>query len=165
MRDGYEFRCGDGIEAAAGMSDRSVDLLLTDPPYGISRRYVCESQIQRRPRADGTDFIMPRGYFGDWDDVNPHEWASVVIPKVRGWALTFCSQAQVGTYCDIFVDHCLVAVGTLVWHKTNPVPFNHKYKPDNAWEAAVVGKRPGTAFNGNSRMVHNLFVCKSPSSQ
>lgn len=162
--DGYGFHCGDGIEAAVVMPDRSIDLLLTDPPYGISSRYTCESQVPRRLRKDGTDFIMPRGYFGDWDEaVDPHEWTAVVLPKVAGWAVTFCAQAQIGTYCDIFTDFGLVAVGPMVWQKTNPVPFNHKYKPVNAWEAVVVGKRPGTPFNGE--MVHNVFVCKSPSPQ
>ena len=162
--DGYEFRCGDGIKAAAAMPDRSIDLLLTDPPYGISSRYTCEGQVPRRLRKDGSDFIMPRGYFGEWDEaVDPHQWTAVVLPKVAGWAVTFCAQAQIGTYCDIFTDNGLVAVGPMVWQKTNPVPFNHKYKPVNAWEAVVVGKRPSTPFNGE--MVHNVFVCKSPSPQ
>lgn len=60
--DGWELHLGDGIEAAARLADRSVDLLLTDPPYGISRRYTCENQIPRRLRRDGSDFIMPRGF-------------------------------------------------------------------------------------------------------
>ena len=51
----------------------------------------------------------------------------------------------------------------MVWQKTNPVPFNHQHKPINAWEALVVGKRSGTAFNG--RLVHNVFLSKSPSPQ
>ena len=77
--------------------------------------------------------------------------------------MTFCAQAQIGEYCQILQDHKFVAVGTIVWQKTNPVPFNHKYKPVNAWEALVVGKRPGTKFNG--KMVHNVFLYKSPSPQ
>ncbi|WP_419840313.1 DNA-methyltransferase [Candidatus Poriferisodalis sp.] len=162
--DWYAFHCGDGIEAAAAMPDRSIDLLLTDPPYGISKRYTCETQVPRRLRNDGSDFIMPKGHFGDWDEaIDPHAWTSVVLPKVAGWAVTFCAQAQIGTYCDIFTEHGLVAVGPMVWQKTNPVPFNHKYKPVNAWEAVVVGKRPSTPFNGE--MVHNVFVHKSPSPQ
>ena len=162
--DGWALRLGDGIVGASALPDGSVDLLLTDPPYGISRRYICEGQIPRRLRRDGSDFIMPRGHFGDWDAaVDPQAWTDVVLPKVRGWAVTFCAQAQIGTYCDLFTAAGFVAVGPMVWQKTNPVPFNHQHKPINAWEAIVVGKRPSTPFNG--RCVHNVFVHKSPSPQ
>jgi len=160
----FEFRLGDGIKEAALIPDKSIDLVLTDPPYGISKAYICESQVSRRLRKDGTDFIMPRGNFGEWDsEVSPATWTQTILPKVRGWFVTFCAQAQIGEYCEILLQHKFVAVGTLVWQKTNPVPFNHKYKPINAWEALVVGKRPGTKFNG--RVVHNVFLCKSPSPQ
>ena len=141
-----------------------MDLLLTDPPYGISNPYTCESQIPRRIRKDGSDFIMPRGEFGEWDyGFSPTSWTDVVLPKVRGWAVIFCAQSQIKEYSDILQRHKFNAVGTLVWHKTNPVPFNHKFKPINAWEAAVIGKRPGTKFNGKT--VHNVFTYKSPSPQ
>ena len=160
----FDFRFGDGIEGAGQLPDKSVDLVLTDPPYGISKEYTCERQVSRRLRKDGTDFIMPKGNFGEWDGpVSPRDWTQVVLPKVRGWFVTFCAQAQIGEYCQILEEHKFVAVGTLVWQKTNPVPFNHKYKPVNAWEALVVGKRPGTKFNG--KMVHNVFLYKSPSPQ
>lgn len=160
----YEFRLGDGIAGAQLIHDYSIDLLLTDPPYGISKEYTCERQVPRRLRKNGTDFIMPRGNFGEWDaPIAPEVWTEKVLPKVRGWFVTFCAQAQIGEYCGILERNKFVAVGTLVWQKTNPVPFNHKYKPINAWEAVVIGKRPGTKFNGH--VVHNVFVCKSPSPQ
>ncbi len=160
----YEFRLGDGIDGAGQLSDKSIDLVLTDPPYGISKGYTCETQVPRRLRKDGTDFIMPKGNFGDWDKpISPCEWTEMVLPKVRGWFVTFCAQAQIGEYCEILQDHKFVAVGTLVWQKTNPVPFNHRYKPINAWEALVIGKRSGTKFNGH--VVHNVFIHKSPSPQ
>lgn len=159
---GYQFARGDGVQAAGRLEDGAIDLLLTDPPYGISKSYICEQQIPRRLRKDGRDFIMPKGNFGYWDSaVVPEQWLQVVLPKVGGWAVIFCGQAQIGEYQQCLRDHQFSAVGAMVWQKTNPVPFNAKFKPVNAWEAIVVGKRPGTKFNGN--VVHNVFVCKSPS--
>ncbi len=163
--DNYEFHFDDGITAIEKMDDASIDLLLTDPPYSISKPYICESQIPRRLRKSGGDFIMPKGNFGDWDNnfPSPDEWTERVLPKVGGWAVIFCAHAQIGDYCRILEQQKFVAVGPMVWHKTNPVPFNHKYKPISAWEAIVVGKRSGTKFNGHA--VHNVFTCKSPSPQ
>ncbi len=160
----HRFCHGDGISGAAKLDNRSVDLLLTDPPYSISNPYICEGQVPRRLRKDGRDFIMPKGHFGEWDyEFSPEEWTTVVLPKVKGWAVIFCAQEQIGEYSQILRSHKFVAVGTLVWQKTNPVPFNHTHKPINAWEALVIGKRPGTKFNAS--LVHNVFVHKSPSPQ
>jgi len=154
----------DGISASALLQDKSVDLLLTDPPYSISNAYTCQQQIPRRLRSNGSDFIMPKGDFGEWDhNFNPQVWTEIVLPKVSGWAVIFCAQAQIAEYSDIFERHKFNAIGTIVWHKTNPVPFNHKFKPVNAWEAGVIAKRPGTKFHGQS--VHNVFKYKSPSPQ
>ncbi len=165
IQGNYEFHFADGIFSVASMRDYSIDLLLTDPPYGISKSYVCEKQIPRRLRSNGTDFIMPKGNFGNWDQtcMSPSEWTGYVLPKVSGWAVIFCAHAQIGEYCRILEEDKFVAITPMVWHKTNPVPFNHKFKPVNAWEAIVAGKRPGTKFNG--RTVHNVFTHKSPSPQ
>ncbi len=155
---------GDGIEASERLDNHAVDLLLTDPPYAISKAYTCQKQIPRRLRKDGSDFIMPKGDFGEWDrSFDPQAWANVVLPKVRGWAVIFCSHTQIAEYSSLLHAHGFNAVGTIVWHKTNPVPFNHRFKPVNAWEAGVVGKRPGTKFYGHA--VHNVFTYKSPSPQ
>ncbi len=98
----YKFRLGDGIECSKLLIDGGMDLLLTDPPYGISNSYTCENQVPRRLRKNGADFIMPKGNFGDWDNgIEPKEWTDVVLPKVRGWAVIFCAQAQIGEYSDI----------------------------------------------------------------
>ncbi len=155
---------GDGIGASGKLENQSIDLLLTDPPYAISNAYTCQRQIPRRLRKNGSDFIMPKGDFGEWDrGFDPRSWANVVLPKVKGWAVIFCSHTQIAEYSVLLREQGFNAIGTIVWHKTNPVPFNHRFKPINAWEAGVVGKRPGTKFYGHA--VHNVFTYKSPSPQ
>lgn len=156
------FYWGDGIAEVGKMDNRSVDLLLTDPPYKISKSYRCENEVPNRLRKNGKDFPMPKGHFGKWDTdfPSPAEWTKVVLPKVRGWAVIFCAHAQIGEYCQIMKNHRFIAISPMVWHKTNPVPFNHKTKPLNAWEAIVAGKRPSTTFNGHA--VHSVFTHKSP---
>ena len=105
---------GDGIAGADLLEDLSIDLLLTDPPYGISSAYTCEKQIPRRMRKDGSDFIMPKGDFGNWDhDIDPHQWTAKVIPKVKGWAVIFCSHTQIKDYSEILQSHSSL-------NKTNP---------------------------------------------
>lgn len=161
---GHSLARADCLPECRKIKDGSVDLLLTDPPYGISNQYASERQIPRRVRAGGGDFIMPKGDFGHWDrNFSPRGWTDAILPKIGGWAVIFCAHVQIGEYTEILERHGFVAVGALVWHKTNPVPFNHRFKPLNAWETAVYGKRPGTKFNGKS--VHNVFTYKSPSPQ
>ena len=73
----YGLFLGDGIAGSKTLKDMSIDLLLTDPPYGISNPYTCEKQVPRRRRKDGTDFIMPKGEFGSWDHgFNPETWTN-----------------------------------------------------------------------------------------
>ena len=118
----YGLFYGDGIQGTAKLHEKSVDLLLTDPPYSISSAYTCEKQIPRRLRANGGDFIMPKGDFGAWDkDFSPKAWTDVVLPKIRGWAVVFCAQAQIGDYVEILRSHGFNAVGTIVC--TRPTPF------------------------------------------
>lgn len=64
----HDFRLGDGIRGAGVLEDLSVDLLLTDPPYGISAPYTCEKQVPRRIRRVYTDKVTAYKGIG-----RPHE--------------------------------------------------------------------------------------------
>lgn len=153
---------GDCMEVMKNeLANMQFDMLLSDPPYNISKSYICEKQISYRSRRGGGKFIMPKGNFGEWDHGFSKKWASLILPRIKNWVLFFCDQKEIGTYCNMLVEQKFVGVGSIVWHKTNPVPFNHKFKLLNAWEGGVVAKRPSKKFYGKS--VHNVFTYKSPS--
>ena len=130
----YGLHHANGIVGGGRLDDRSVDLLLADPPK--SGRGVPDME----------------------------EWTGIILPKVRGWCVIFCDQRQIGQYNAILKRHGFNAVGPIVWYRTDSLSAGGRQRLLDMWEAAVVGKRPGTKFNG--RAVHNVFECGSvPSGQ
>ncbi|PIR40210.1 MAG: hypothetical protein COV33_00980 [Candidatus Zambryskibacteria bacterium CG10_big_fil_rev_8_21_14_0_10_34_34] len=132
--------------------DNSVDLLLTDPPYGISRTLNCDGQRLGTTAKLSFDF-------GKWDEFN-HEWFEEALKKVRGWAITFCAKKDIGNLWNILEKNGFIAIDVLVWQKPDPVPLNGKSKFLNAWEAAVMGKRGGAHWGGYC--THNIIKYQAP---
>ena len=132
--------------------DGSVDLLITDPPYGISQTLNCKGQ--RLGTTAKLDFD-----FGEWDE-SSLDWCPIALKKTTGWAVIFCSKRNIGKYWDIMEKMKFIAIDALVWQKPDPVPLNGKTKFLNAWEAAIIGKRSGGYFGGYC--THNIFKYQAP---
>jgi DNA modification methylase len=141
--------CLDGFKK---IPDKSIGLIITDPPYGISRDLNCKNQ--RLGTTAKLNFN-----FGDWDQFNK-KWFDVAIKKTHGWIITFCAKKDIGFYWDILEKNDFKAIDAMVWQKPDPVPLNAKSKFLNAWEAMVVGKRAGAHFN--SKYQHNIFKYQAP---
>ena len=132
--------------------DGSVNLLIADPPYGISQTLNCKGQ--RLGTTAKLDFD-----FGEWDE-SSLDWCPIALKKTKGWAVIFCSKRNIGKYWDIMEKMKFIAIDALVWQKPDPVPLNGKTKFLNAWEAAVIGKRSGGHFGGYC--THNIFKYQAP---
>ncbi|MFA6919239.1 MAG: site-specific DNA-methyltransferase [Patescibacteria group bacterium] len=129
-----------------------VDLILTDPPYGISRELNCKN------KRLGTTAKLNFN-FGEWDKFNK-EWFDIAIKKTRGWIISFCAKKDIGFYWEILEKNDFKAIDVIVWQKPDPIPLNGKTKMLNAWEAAIIGKKAGADFNG--RCQHNIFKYQAP---
>jgi site-specific DNA-methyltransferase (adenine-specific) len=143
------------IDCVKGMEmipDGSVDLIITDPPYGISKELNCKGQ--RLGTTAKLNFN-----FGEWDKFNL-EWFEIAVKKTRGWMMTFCAKKDVGYFIERLERDGFVAVDVIVWQKPDPVPLNAKSRFLNAWEAIVVGKRPGTHWGSNYE--HNIIKVQAP---
>jgi len=144
--------CGDAVKELNKLPDNSVDLVLTDPPYGISKNLNCKNQ--RLGTTAKLNFN-----FGEWDKFND-EWLNLAIGKTKGWFISFCAKKDIGIFWDALEKNGFIAVDALVWQKPDPVPFNAKTRFLNAWEIAIIGKRPGATWN--STYQHNILKYQAP---
>jgi len=108
----------DCIKGMKNIPDNSVDLILADPPYGISR------EINTKGKRIGTSGILDFN-FGKWDVFN-EEWIDLAIKKTRGWFISFCAKKDIGLFWDKLEKNKMVAIDSLVWIKPDPLPFNAK---------------------------------------
>ena len=143
---------GDCLEEMKKMPDMSVDLILTDPPYGISRQLNCKNQRLGTTAKLNFDF-------GEWDKFNI-EWFNEAVKKTRGWIITFCAKKDIGKYWEILEKEGFIAIDTVAWVKPDPLPLNAKSRFLNAWEAIVVGKRGGAHWGSN--YLHNVLKYQAP---
>lgn len=145
-------RLMDCVEGMKKLPNNSIDLILTDPPYGISRELNCKNQ--RLGTTAKLNFN-----FGEWDKFNK-DWFDVAINKTKGWIISFCAKKDIGFYWDILEKNNFKAVDVIVWQKPDPIPLNGKSKMLNAWEAAIIGKKAGAHFSGKCQ--HNIFKYQAP---
>lgn len=145
-------QCIDCTNGLKSLPDNSIDLLLTDPPYGISRKLNCKGK--RLGTTAKLDFE-----FGEWDILNK-KWLEVALPKIKGWFISFCAKKDLGVYWKILEKNKFIAINALVWQKPDPLPLNAKTRFLNAWEVAVMGKKPGAIWN--SKYEHNILKYQAP---
>ncbi|MBI2035734.1 MAG: transcriptional repressor LexA [Candidatus Liptonbacteria bacterium] len=143
---------GDAVEGLKKLPDDSIDLVVTDPPYGISRELNCKGQ--RLGTTAKLNFN-----FGEWDTFNK-DWFEIALKKTRGWMMTFCAKKDVGFFIDGLEKNGFIAIDVLVWQKPDPIPLNAKSRFLNAWEAVVIGKKPGAIWN--SKYEHNIIKVQAP---
>lgn len=124
---------GDSLQLLKTFSDKSVDLVLTDIPYGEVNRKSNGLRDLDRGVADVVDFSIS-------------ELIDELTRVTKGSIYIFCGTEQVSE-----IRKCLVAKGLstrlLIWEKSNPSPMNG----DKIWlsgiECCVYGKFSGATFN------------------
>jgi len=110
--------CGDCLEILREFPKESIDLILTDPPYGISKEHNFDSMKDRKNKRTGT-------FFGDWDVFNIKNWEIIVNPtKKSSSIISFMSFEQYKNFTET-IEKCNFEIkDRLIWEKTNPFPKN-----------------------------------------
>lgn len=128
---------GDCLAVLPTLEAESVDLVLTDPPYG------CPPTNDWSPEGPNGTIARPLGEVS-WDTV---DWSWLEhIPRVlsgSGTVISFCRVQDVGTAQERLCAVGIPPRGVLLWLKTNPVPKGAGKVYASAFEAMVWGARSG----------------------
>ena len=121
----------------------SVDLMLTDPPYSISRKTGFKSLGKHSVKRFAVSMD-----FGEWDhaeiDLNALATKSFRVLRNGGTAIIFYDLWKIERLRCALELAGFTMIRLIVWEKTNPVPLNSKRTYlSNSREIAVVGVKGG----------------------
>ena len=137
---------GDCLERMKEISVGSVSMILTDPPYELSK-----SKGGGMMGKGGRKFMQEVKSAGMIDGINTEEFLnaclSIFESKEFFCGVFTCSNKQIVDYLN-WAEFAGLQYGVGVWHKSNPAPlcFN-KYLGDVEYWIYIKGKRSG--INGS----------------
>lgn len=138
----YRLLKGDCFELIREIHPKSIDLILTDIPFNISKENNFQTMKDRKGR-NGIDF-------GDWDKQFDENKLSNLIPllNTNGSIVIFHAFEQFTKICEIFKDE-MDLKDRLIWQKTNPMPRNRDRRYINNIEmfSWFVKKKSKWTFN------------------
>lgn len=134
----YNTNC---IDFMKSMQNNSVDLTLTDIPYGgVSREDNGLNNLDKG-NANLVTFSL--------EDFLPE-----IFRVTKSTIIIFCGVEQISTIFDFFEQKQKEKKGTprqLVWKKTNPSPMNGQYVYLSGIENAIWFKKRGGTFNAHCK--------------
>ena len=148
------------LELLAKIPNKSVHMVLTDPPYIISKdsgmdRYNKNKELAKTDVKYGTKYAIATNY-GDWDKNYTIENLDRVIQEFRrilipgGSCIIFFDIWKIETLANLLEKHKFSKIRLVEWIKTNPVPINSKSTYlSNAREIAI------SCVNGSKKSVFN----------
>lgn len=128
---------GNCLDVLRDMEDNSVDMVLTDIPYGAINRPSHGLRSLDKGKADIETFSL---------DI----FMSGLIRVCSGSIYIFCSYQQLSMLLSLMDDGGL-SVRSCIWTKTNPSPMNGQHIWLSGIEHCAYGKKSGATFNEHCR--------------
>ena len=138
----FSVRAADYQEFMESLPVGSVDLVLTDPPYCISKKTGFSDVV------NGVERFAVSMDFGPWDhvEINLDDMANAFYKSLRrgGTAIVWYDLWKIGKVKVAMESAGFKMVRQIIWQKTNPVPLNMRATYlSNSREMAVVGVKVG----------------------
>lgn len=134
-----------GMNFLKQIKDNSVDLVVTDPPYVISRKTGFKEMGKKGVKRLGVSME-----FGQWDENFTKSSFSKIIKEYfrvcrkGGAVIIFYDLWKIQELKDLLEKHGFKQIRFIEWVKDNPVPINSKVNYlSNSREVAVVAVKGG----------------------
>ena len=142
-----QIQCSDYRDFLRSLDRNSVDLVLTDPPYAVSRKTGFSSV------KNGVQRFAVSMDFGEWDhqqiDLAAFADETYRVMRRGGTVIVWYDLWKISHVYGALANAGFKMLRLIVWNKTNPVPLNSKcIYLSNSREMAVVGVKGGSpTFN------------------
>jgi DNA modification methylase len=146
---------GDAYELIKKIPDKSIDLIVTDPPYDFISKHYGNNYT-----GAGAFGKLGRAYHSELENSNIITGLNAeilkqlirVMKKVNIYI--WCNKEQILEYLEFFKDYNM---DLLTWHKTNPVPTCcNKYLSDT--EYILFFREKGVKINGTYETKKKYYV-------
>lgn len=149
----YWIEKGDSKKLIKKIPDKSVDLILIDPPYNLARYSTGNIEFSWRKTInnDLAKWDIKAFVVEEWVD----EFKRILSDK--GNIFAFCSYNLVGDWHRTF-DPLFDTFQYVVWHKTNPVPKFRRAGFLNSCELIVCMWNKGHTWNFTKQSEMHNFI-------
>lgn len=137
-----DLRCGDCLELLKDIPDKSINLIVTDPPYKFENQgggFYAKNKSTKRVYLDSLKNI-------NCCEFNPYEFLNILKPKLeKFYGYFFCNKTLIEDYIKFARDN-KYNFDVLVMAKSNPIPsFNNHHLSD--LEYIILIREKGTYFS------------------
>lgn len=124
----YKMDCLEGLKL---IPDKSIDLIVTDPPYLIKGIHEYKGNDLGKHIINYQKPLVEQSLTDGYDVAILDEMYRVMkVPNLYIW----CNISQIPMYIKYFVLERKCKMDILIWHKTNPIPCcNNKWLSDKEY--------------------------------
>lgn len=170
----YTIYQGDSFEVLDTLEEKSIDAIVTDPPYGltsITKRFGKEDSAPTKKGKDGSFARLSKGFMGKtWDgtgiEYNVEFWKKCFkVLKPGGYLLSFGGTRTFHRITCAIEDAGFEIRDTLMWLYGSGFPKSQNIglaiDKKNGVESKVVGKIRGASSTGKNLAGNDTFVAKN----
>lgn len=146
---------GDCIEILKQIKDKSVDLIVTDPPYDVDVNHD-GGNLYHAKGFDKSNIELVESKIDNGYDIELYNMEFVRVMKDIN-VYIWCNKVQIPDYFNFYVNKLKCKFDILCWHKGNALPtYSNKYLSDT--EYCLYFRNSGKCFPESYEDARTFYI-------